>query len=57
MPKYTKEGEAIEGRRIICTFEKRPSLGIVRQTGMQQITVTGNPATATVQQVWQYHGN
>jgi len=56
MPKYTKEGEAIEGRKILCIFEERPSLGIEKATGRQQITITGNPATATVTKAWKYEG-
>jgi len=57
MPKYTKEGEAIEGQRIFCTFEARPSYGIEKATGRQTITITGNPASAMVDKVWKYKGN
>jgi hypothetical protein len=54
MPKYVAENEAIEGRRILCTFERRPSYGIERENQRQQITITGNPATATMSLVWEY---
>jgi hypothetical protein len=54
MPTYTKEGEAIEGQKIFCTFEARPSFGIEKATGRQTITTTGNPASATVTKVWKY---
>jgi hypothetical protein len=57
MPNYTKEGEEIEGQRVFCTFEKRPSHGIDKQTGRQQTAITGNPATACITQVWKYQGN
>lgn len=57
MPKHAKEGEAIEGQKIFCTFRLRPSFGIERVTGRQQIAITGNPATATVTEVWKYKEN
>jgi hypothetical protein len=55
--KYTNEGEAIEGHRILCTFEDRPSYGIEKTTGRQQITITGNPATASIDRIWKYKEN
>lgn len=57
MAKYTKELEAIEGQKIFCTFKARPSFGIEKATGRQEIAITGNPATATVTKVWKYKGN
>jgi hypothetical protein len=54
MPKYVAENEAIEGRRILCSFERRPSYAIEKESQRQQITITGNPATATLDQVWEY---
>jgi len=54
MPKYVAESEAIEGRKILCTFERRPSYGTEKGSRRQEITITGNPATATLTQVWEY---
>jgi len=54
MPKYTREGERIEGRIIFCVFESRPSFGIEKESGRQTTTITGNPAVATVKKVWKY---
>lgn len=54
MPKYTKEGEMIEGKTILCIFELRPSFGIQKGTGRQTATITGNPAVATIKKVWKY---
>ena len=54
MPKYVTENEAIEGKEIFCTFEHRPSFRIEKASKRQQITITGNPATATLAQVWEY---
>ena len=55
LPKYVKELEAIEGKQILCTFEHRPSIGIDKGTGRQQIGIAGNPATASVDKVWKYN--
>jgi hypothetical protein len=54
MPNYVTENDAIEGRRILCCFEDRPSRGIEKNSQRQQITVTGNPATANLSKVWEY---
>jgi len=54
MPKYTREGEAIEGRTIFCTFEDRPSFGFEKATGRQTSTITGNPASAIMRKIWKY---
>lgn len=54
MPKYTAENEAIEGKKILCTFKERPSYGIEKETERNQITIAGNPATATLTEVWEY---
>lgn len=56
MPKYTREGEAIEGQKIFCTFRARPSFATEEATGRQTTTITGNPASATVDKVWKYKG-
>ena len=52
MPKYVAENEAIEGRKIFCTFERRPSYGLEKER--RTIAITGNPATATLIQIWEY---
>lgn len=57
LPKYVKELEAIEGKQIFCTFEDRPSFSKEKETGRQEITITGNPATALVDEVWKYTKN
>lgn len=54
MPKYIAENEAIEGKKILCTFERRPSCGIEKESKRQQIAITGNPATAVLTQIWEY---
>jgi hypothetical protein len=54
MPKYVAENEAIEGKKIFCTFEHRPSFGTEKTSKRQQITIIGNPATATLTQIWEY---
>ncbi len=54
MPTYHAEKEAIEGKKIYCTFEQRPSIGVEKASKRQQITITGNPATATLTQIWEY---
>ena len=54
MTKYTTENEAIEGKKILCVFEQRPTYGIDKNTKRQSVAITGNPATALVHQVWQY---
>jgi len=51
---YTCEGDAIEGRKIICTFEERPSMGTEKGTRRPQSTIKGNPASATLSKVWKY---
>jgi hypothetical protein len=52
MPKYVAENEAIEGKKIYCTFERRPSCSLEKER--QQVAITGNPATATLMEVWKY---
>lgn len=52
MPKYVKEGESIEGKRIYCEFESRPSFGIGENTKRETVTTTGNPAVATIMKTW-----
>jgi hypothetical protein len=52
MPNYITENDAIEGKKIYCTFEKRPSIGIEKTTKRQQIVITGNPASANIMQVY-----
>ena len=54
MPNYVMEGEAIEGKQIFCTFEARPSYGSDKNSNQQTATITGNPATAVLKQVWVY---
>jgi hypothetical protein len=54
MTTYVAENEAIEGKEILCVFEHRPSFRIEKASKRQQITTTGNPATATLAQVWEY---
>lgn len=56
MPKYTRGGEMIEGRAILCVFKARPSFGIEKENGRKTVTITGNPAVAIVQKVWRYKG-
>ena len=57
MPKYVAENEAIEGETIFCTFEHRALFGTEKTSKRQQVTITGNPASATVTQVWEYKKN
>jgi len=57
MPNYVSENDAIEGRRILCCFEDRSSHGVEKNSQRQQITVTGNPATANLSKVWKYKGS
>jgi len=57
LPKYVKEGEAIEGEKIFCTFKLKPSIGTEKETKRQEITITGNPATASIDKVWKYKNN
>jgi hypothetical protein len=57
MPKYVAENEAIEGKKIFCTFEHRPSFGIEKESKRQQVAIKGNPATATLTQIWEYKKN
>ena len=54
MPKYHALYDAIEGRKIVCVFEDRPSYGIHKESQRQQVAIKGNPATATLSQVWEY---
>ena len=54
MPKYAHEGEAIEGLKIYCEFKERPSYGIEKETNRETVTITGNPAVATILEVWKY---
>jgi hypothetical protein len=54
MPNYVFENEAIEGKKILCTFERRPSIGIEKESKRQQITIIGNPASATLTQILEY---
>ena len=54
MTRYTKEGDSIEGEEIFCTFEKRPSYGKDRSRGKEEITITGNPASAIINKVYKY---
>lgn len=54
MPKYSVENEAIEGKKILCTFERRPSFGTEKNSKRQQVAITGNPATAVLTQIWEY---
>jgi len=54
MPEYHAENEAIEGKKIFCTFEHKPSRGIEKVTKREQITIAGNPATAILTQIWEY---
>ncbi|MCJ7633650.1 hypothetical protein MUP77_14830 [Candidatus Bathyarchaeota archaeon] len=54
MPKYTSEEDAIQGKKIFCTFEKRPSFSSDETNARQQSSITGNPATATIKVVWKY---
>ena len=56
MPRYTREGDAIEGERIFCTFKARPSYSTEEGTGRQTVSITGNPASAIVDRVWTYKG-
>ena len=56
MAKYTQEGDSIEGEEILCTFEKRPSFGKDKLTGKEEITITGNPASAIINKVYKYTG-
>jgi hypothetical protein len=54
MPEYVMENDAIEGKRILCCFEYRPSYGVEKESKRQQITIIGNPATAVLWKVWEY---
>lgn len=54
MPRYTREGDTIEGERIFCTFKARPSYGFEEATGRQTVSIRGNPASAVVDKVWTY---
>jgi len=54
MPNYVTENDAIEGKKIYCTFEERPSTGIEKTSKRQQVVITGNPASANIMQVWEY---
>ena len=54
MPQYASLSDSIEGKKLICVFEDRPSFGIEKQSKRQQIAIRGNPATATVSKVFEY---
>lgn len=54
MPNYAMEGEAIEGLKIYCKFKERPSRGLDKNTNRETVTITGNPAFATILEVWKY---
>jgi len=54
LPEYVLEAEAIEGDRIYCEFEDRPSFGIEKKTKRSNATITGNPAVASILKVWKY---
>lgn len=54
MPKYVMEGEAIEGKRIFCTFEIRPCFGEEKETQRKTVSITGNPAVAVLKRTWKY---
>ncbi len=54
MPNYVTENDAVEGKKLYCTFEDRPSIGIERVSQRQQIVTTGNPASASIMQTWDY---
>lgn len=51
MGRYTKSGEAIEGRRIICEFEQR--VLIHSKEDYTEASIKGNLAKAVVVRTWQ----
>ena len=54
MPEYHSLDDAIEGKKIICSFEDRPTYGVEKESKREQAAIKGNPATATLSQVWEY---
>ena len=54
MPQYHSISDSIEGKKIICVFEERPSFGIEKESKRQQVAIKGNPATATVSKIFEY---
>ena len=54
MPEYHGLNDSIEGKKIICIFEERPSYGIEKQSKRQQVAIKGNPASASLSRVWEY---
>ena len=54
MSEYYRSGDSIEGKEILCVFEHRPSYGVEKNTGRQQVSIRGNPAIAIINKVWKY---
>lgn len=48
------DGEAIEGKKILCFFEARPSFAEDQTSKRKTSTITGNPAVAVLKQIWKY---